>query len=372
LERSILLAASFPPALGGVETLLYETNRRLREPPLVLAPAPAFCDDVRVCPIGTSWPVRAAYRPLWLLHPSLHYTQRFLLPALRAARRRRPEVIQAGHVYLAPLANLLSRRLHIPYVAYAYGQEVWRSGARMGTAGLDWRLRGGALRLASRVLVPGRFTAGLLADWGVNAARVVSVPFGASPRPFAGPPTGSGLLSVGRLVPRKGIDMTIRALRCLPADVAYRVVGSGPDLSRLRRLAQAEGVAERVAFLGRLDAASLAREYQRCALFVQPARRTEDGQLEGYGLVHFEAAAWGRPVVAGRSGGEADVVVDGETGLLVDGTSVSAIASAVAGLLRDPARLAVMGEAGRRRVEQTHNWANAAATVDRVLAEVCQ
>jgi phosphatidyl-myo-inositol dimannoside synthase len=194
------------------------------------------------------------------------------------------------------------------------------------------------------------------------------VPYGAEPRALTSEPTGSTLLSVGRLVPRKGIDTTLRALRCLPSAVAYRVVGSGPDLERLRHLAQTLDVAERVTFLGRVDAAQLAQEYQRCAMFVQPARRT-GGELEGYGLVYFEAAAWGRAVIAGRSGGEIDAVVDGVTGVLVDGTSVEAVASAIDALLRQPERLQAMGTAGRQRVERTHNWAEAARVVDATLAE---
>ena len=365
--RSLLLAASFPPALGGVETLLYQTNRRLADPPLVVAPWPAAAPDMAVRGVRTGLASRALYRPLWRLHPTLHYTQAFLGPALQSARSWRPATIQAGHVYLAPLARLLARRLGIPYVAYAYGQEVWRGGQRMGPGAMDQRLRGGALRGASHVLVPGSFTAGLLDDWGVARERTVSVPYGAEPRPRVAPPEGSTLLSVSRLVPRKGIDMVIRALRCLPASVDYRIVGSGPDLQRLRGLAAAEGVADRVTFLGRVDAEALAAEYQRCAVFVQPARRTPNGELEGYGLVYFEAAAWARPVVAGRSGGEVDAVVDGESGLLVDGTSVSEVASAIGGLLADPERLRSMGEAGRRRVETTHNWTSAAAVVDASL-----
>jgi phosphatidylinositol alpha-1,6-mannosyltransferase len=114
----------------------------------------------------------------------------------------------------------------------------------------------------------------------------------------------------------------------------------------------------------------LAQEYQRCALFALPARRTADGQLEGYGLVYFEAAAWGRPVVAGCSGGEIDAVVDGETGLLVNGESVDQAADAIQGLLADPDRMRRMGEAGRRRVETTHNWSRAAEVVDRTLARL--
>jgi phosphatidylinositol alpha-1,6-mannosyltransferase len=125
-----------------------------------------------------------------------------------------------------------------------------------------------------------------------------------------------------------------------------------------------------VTFLGRLDDAALAREYQQCALFVLPARRTPDRQLEGYGLVYFEAAAWGRPVLAGRSGGEIDAVVDGQTGVLVDGASVNEVAAALDRLLGNKDQLRQMGEAGRRRVETSHNWSRAAAIVDQTLARL--
>ena len=95
--------------------------------------------------------------------------------------------------------------------------------------------------------------------------------------------------------------------------------------------------------------------------------------------MYFEAAAWGRPVVAGRSGGEIDAVEDGRTGVLVDGTDVSAIAGAISSLLADPQKLEALGAAGRKRVATTYNWTRAAATVfwtraaatvDAVLAEL--
>jgi phosphatidylinositol alpha-1,6-mannosyltransferase len=105
-------------------------------------------------------------------------------------------------------------------------------------------------------------------------------------------------------------------------------------------------------------------------VFVLPARRTSDGDLEGYGLVYFEAAAWGRPVIAGRSGGEVDAVVDGRTGVLVNGSSVDQVATAVASLLDDRPRLQALGAAGRQRVEISHNWACAARVVDATLAQL--
>jgi phosphatidylinositol alpha-1,6-mannosyltransferase len=221
------------------------------------------------------------------------------------------------------------------------------------------------------VVVLGSFSAGLVRRWGVADERIVAdMPFGAQPRPATPPPEGTTLLSVGRLVPRKGIDTVLRALAMLPACVTYRVVGTGPDQRRLKELACHLGVAGRVTFLGRLSEADLAEEYRRCALFVQPSRRTAEGELEGLGLVFFEAGAWGRPVVAGRSGGEVDAVVDGETGLLVDGQSVEAIAAAIQALLEDRERLRRLGDNGRRRVESSRNWQNAAARLDDLLHQL--
>jgi phosphatidylinositol alpha-1,6-mannosyltransferase len=386
--RSLLLAASFPPALGGVETLLYQTNRRLEEPPVVLAPAPVAASDMRVRAVPTDLTSRVMYRQLWAAHPSLHYTRAFLGPALRAVRDTDPAVIQAGHVYLAPLAWLLAHRLRKKFVVYAYGQEVWRGGRPMGLPALDARLRGGALRAADRVFVPGGFTARLLSDWEVAPDAIVPVPYGAEPRPVAAAHDPCTLLSVARLVPRKGIDMVIAAVarlaetargsfrrtaastEVIPGDIHYRVVGSGPDEGRLRRLASSLGMGDRVRFLGRLDDRALENEYQRCTVFVLPARRTVEGDLEGYGLVYFEAAAWGRPVIAGRSGGEVDAVVDGTTGVLVNGESPEEVACSIAALLDDRNRLEQLGAAGRRRVETSHNWTMAARVVDATLAEI--
>jgi phosphatidylinositol alpha-1,6-mannosyltransferase len=361
VTRSLLLASSFPPTRGGLETLLYQTVRRLAEPPLVLAPPPASAPDLFVRQIGTGTIGRLAYRPMWRVLPPLHYLSTFWRAAIDAARVWRPDVVQVGHVDLGLLGWLLRR----PFVVYAHGQEMVRCGSV-----IDRLLRGRVLRAASAVLVQGSFTGGLVGAWGVPAARIVQVPFGAEPRPAADPSSGSTLLAVGRLVPRKGIDTLLRALARLPATIQARIVGGGPDGPRLRQLAQELGVADRVCFLGTVDEAALQAEYRRCALFVLPTRRTPEGGLEGFGLVFFEAAAWGRPVVAGRSGGEVDAVVDGKTGRLVDGESVEELVDVIRELLDDQQQLRRLGAEGRRRVETTHNWGCAGAAVDHVLDRV--
>jgi len=103
-------------------------------------------------------------------------------------------------------------------------------------------------------------------------------------------------------------------------------------------------------------------------VFAMPWRERLGGlDVEGLGMVFLEAAACGLPVIAGRSGGSTDAVIDGENGLLVDGDSVEAVASAVADLLCDPARAAAMGERGRAWVAEAWSWESTVADLERML-----
>ena len=302
---------------------------------------------------------RLTYRPLWRLHPSLHFVQAFWRPARRAAAWR-----PASHPGWARLLRAAGLAAGSAAARAVRRVRLWSGSLADGAtdgppSALDDLLRGRRFQRADRVLVPGKFTAGLLADWHVPRKRIVSVPYGAESRPSCPPASGHTLLTVARLIPRKGIDTVIKArsATCAPT-TQYRIVGSGPDVNReLQALAAAQGVLERVHFLGRLDAEALADEYRRCTVFVLPARRMSDGDLEGYGLVYFEAAAWGRPVVAGRSGGEVDAVVDGETGLLVDGESSAQVGQAISKDCSPTRRSpAVLARLAGIRVERTHNW----------------
>lgn len=373
--RTVLFTTSFPPAAGGLERVLYETNRRLHPAPSVLAPAPASAGDMDVwaVPLRRTLPNRAAYAATWRVHPALHYLRTLLRPAARLVARERPEVLQCGHVYVAPLTWLLAARIGRPWLTYAYGQEVWRGGRMEGLPVADSVLRGGALRHADRIVVLGQFGASLLAEWGVAPQKVVSAPFGPDTRPAYSVASGQTLLSVCRLVPRKGVDMVIRALPSLMErfpELRYRIVGDGPDRSRLEAVARDAGVDDRVDFLGRVSDERLHEAYERCALFVLPSRRSEDQELEGLGLVYLEAGAHGRAVVAGTSGGEADAVVSGVTGVLVDGASAAAVEAAIGGLLADRDALARMGVAGWKRVRDETNWDRAAQTVGKALDDL--
>jgi phosphatidylinositol alpha-1,6-mannosyltransferase len=168
------------------------------------------------------------------------------------------------------------------------------------------------------------------------------------------------VVAVSRLMPRKGQDVLIRALpevrRRVPG-AALVLVGGGPSRSRLERLARQHGVPDDVVFTGSVDHAQLPAWYCVGDVFAMPCRERLGGlDVEGLGMVFLEAAACGLPVVAGRSGGSVDAVLDRETGRLVDGGSVEQVAAVLSGLLTDPAGSARMGARGREWVHKAWSW----------------
>ncbi|MFC7675782.1 glycosyltransferase family 4 protein [Mycolicibacterium sp. GCM10028919] len=168
------------------------------------------------------------------------------------------------------------------------------------------------------------------------------------------------VVCLSRLVPRKGQDMLIRALPTIRERVdgaALVIVGGGPYRETLHRLAREFGVSDHVVFTDGVPSEELAAHHAMADVFAMPCRTRGAGlDVEGLGIVFLEASATGVPVVAGRSGGAPESVRDGETGLVVDGWDVGAVAAAVGDLLADPDRAAAMGRAGRRWVVEEWQW----------------
>ncbi|WP_052401546.1 glycosyltransferase family 4 protein [Muricoccus aerilatus] len=353
----LILTQNFPPDPGGIEALMGGLARALAaggEKVLVLA------DHIRG---------RDLVEPDW---PAGIVLRRFGGP--RPLRRLRKGMAARRLLTRLPLRAVIADswkslevlpRAPVPSLVLAHGSEFPPS----PSAGKRRRIER-ALAGAGAIAPNSAFTEGLLRPYLTPAAPppvVVHLPVPPQPDPPAEARAvvaglrGEGplLLTVARLEPRKGIDAVIRALPALAArhpGLRYAVAGEGTDRARLEGLAREMGVEERVRFVGRVvDAATKAALYSGADLFAMPSRR-EGASVEGYGLVYLEAAWYGLPSLAGRDGGSAEAVRDGETGLVCDGADPAAVAEALARLLGDEELRRRLGAAAAARVRRDLNW----------------
>jgi phosphatidylinositol alpha-1,6-mannosyltransferase len=168
------------------------------------------------------------------------------------------------------------------------------------------------------------------------------------------------IVSVGRLVHRKGQDTLIEAMPEIVSsipDAHLLMIGEGPYRAYLENRAKALDVQSSVTFIGRIQYADLPRYICTGDIFVMPSRSRLAGlEVEGLGIVYLEASACGLPVIAGNSGGAPDAVLEGKTGLVVDGRSSREVAQAVIELLSDTARCKEMGANGRQWIIKEWRW----------------
>jgi len=363
----IVVANNFPgPGMGGGEVQLL---------PVLAAWVDAGADVVILAPAGVELAERARAAGAEVAPADFGLSR--AAGAVRAIREAAEAVPADSCVVVGTgyLTNLLARRAArkldgarcINIVGVMPGASAVDGGSALGVM-----LRAAADRAtiadADAVVAVSSAVRDALVSGGVPQAVVRLIPngidmqalreraaeparFGALPRPL--------VACVARLEPVKGVDVLVRAAGLL-SDATVGIVGSGSQEARLREIAVASGVADRVHFLGDGGAASLLAQADVVAV---PSR------TEGFGLVAAEASALGRPVVASRVGGLLDVVEDGVTGVLVEPEDPQALARAVSALLADPDRAAAVGEAGRERAESLFTSERMAAAYVDLVAE---
>ena len=212
--------------------------------------------------------------------------------------------------------------------------------------------------------VNSRFTASRAVALGCPEPKIVRLPVGVDTRKFVPrqtprpPGEPIRILTVGNLVPHKGIDYAIRAMAKVRAEfpnIRYHIVGDGPLRAKLAELARELNLENVVRFLGPRAQDELPGIYADADLFVLASVVGEDGAEEGQGLVFAEAQATGLPVTGTRIGGIPEAVLDGESGFLVPQRDVDALAEKILYLIRHPHLWPEMGRAGRRFVEKHYD-----------------
>jgi len=167
------------------------------------------------------------------------------------------------------------------------------------------------------------------------------------------------ILTVGRLIERKGQDKVIESLpRVMRAvsDVIYLVVGRGPKLDSLRARVKELKLEKQVRFFTDILDSELPAFYQNAELFIMPSRQLDDGDVEGFGIVYLEAALFGLPVVAANSGGCSEAVLDGQTGLLIEPGNISDLTAKIGLILQDNDLYRKMVQTSQNRANNAFRW----------------
>ena len=366
----VVATQCFPPRIGGMETLMCGLADALA----------ASGRDVTVLADGHGDAAEAGFDrdrayPV-LRFPGLKPWRRWRKARVFAAlaRGERIDAIFADSWKSAERIAGAARDAGVPLVCLAHGDDV--------TATDDRRRRRvrRTLGQVTRIAANSAATAARVEALGIPRGRIAVVNPGVTPpaepsaeargriarRLGAGRPL---LITVARLEPRKGHDRAIAALPALLRDhpeTVYAIAGAGPHRSALERLARETGVTDRVAFLGRVSDDDKAALLDAADLFVMPVREEVSARsVEGFGIAYIEAAFRSLPAVAGRSGGVADAVREGVTGLLCDGEDPDNVERVIREAIADPQRLARLGAAARETAEREFAWPVA---VERYLA----
>lgn len=348
MHRIALLTLDFPPSIGGVQQHLFELSRRIGRHYNLTVVRPLTgssqfqTEPFRVLPVPSAMP--------W------HFA--------RALATIRPHLTIVGHAHprlLLPAALLRTVR----YIALAYGNDFEAAQGKWHSRIFNRLLAG-----ASPLVTISGANARRLQNLGLPTPEIVlpaADPSRFTPSPAARP-VSPVLLTVARLVSRKGIDTVLRALPPLlelAPSLEYWIVGNGPARPELERLIRDLRLTASVRFLSKegdpVSDSELPDIYRRASIFVLPARaefHTAEGSpsVEGFGIVYLEASASGLPVVAARSRGASEAVRENETGLLVPPDDPAELTQALARLLCDDDLCQRLGRAGRRWVEREMNW----------------
>jgi phosphatidylinositol alpha-1,6-mannosyltransferase len=378
-KNVLLVAGVFPPGIGGMQQYYYHLCRTTSHHMTVLAPI--YGNDEAVDRGQPYTVVRRRFLQNETIQPSSWH--RLLYHTFTTIRSKKIDVTIYGYILIGLVGMLFKFFLHKKYIVSVHGKDLLEF---RRFPGLHWLCKV-ILRRADGVLANSQYTKQIVIDYGVDKRNIqvvypgveATLERGEKDRELIRKHNIDGkfvLLTVGRLVKRKGHDMVIRALPGILKQVpeaVYVIVGDGPERASLELAAIREGVGDKVIFAGSVNDLSLLQKYYRTAdTFIMTSRLLENkGDVEGFGIVYLEAGSCGLPSVAGRTGGVTEAVIDNVTGLLVDPLSEREITEATVRLYREPALRAELAEAAYRRAKLSFQYDQIVQKMDAFLESVC-
>ncbi|MDP3997153.1 MAG: glycosyltransferase family 4 protein [Candidatus Andersenbacteria bacterium] len=364
--KILLIAENWPPRQGGIERYLSNLATCLGQDNDVTVIAPHSVGEesssVKVITKRFFWPI---IKPAWLP---------LCIGVYRLAKKERFDVVLCGKaLFEGQIARYLKRYFQIPFVVFTYGMEIktWQSQRR------NRRKLMTVLRAVDIAAYINNETKDDLSSLGVADSKLMKLTPAVGEEFLRSVPENKVVgvlektnvakpyvLSVGRLVKRKGFDQLIEAFAQVEqtryGDWSLVVVGDGPEKTDLANMAEKNLIGKRVIFTGAIDDMYLRLLYGQAGFFALTPKNLPN-DIEGFGIVYLEAAACGLAVLATKTGGVTEAVVDGETGILVGRDNIKAITVGLERLMLDAQKRSCLGENGKRRVENDFRWSQRAS-----------
>lgn len=365
-KKILLVTNDFGPRTGGIETFVIGLLERIKGQEVIV--------------FTSAQGDTSEYDRNWLNQYGvlvIRDRSKILLPSWWVTKRAKV-IVKSHNIDVlifgaaAPLALMAPplRKLGVKkIIALTHGHEVWW--AKIFPFNLAMRRIGSSV---DHLTYLGEFTRNAIAQSltqrsasamvkiapGIDTSHFIPQPDAMQKRITLGLDDKKIIISVGRLVHRKGQDKLIQAMPAVLQKIPNAhllLVGEGPYRAHLEKLAKKLSLHKNVTFAGRILYDKLPSYLSAADLFAMPSRSRFFGlEVEGLGIVYLEASACGIPVVAGNSGGAPDAVLEGVTGLCVDGSDVNSIAKAVIDICSDAKRASNMGSAGRNWVVDQWRW----------------
>ncbi len=365
MKKVIFITNDFGPRAGGIETFIIGLIQRLPYGVTTVYTS----SQADTCDYDAGWlseyGVRIVRDPAKILLPTPRVTRRII----RILKAEGIEIVAFGAAApLAAMSYALRRAGARRIIALTHGHEVWWS--KVFPFNAVMRLIGSSTdaltylgeftrKAISASLTPAAASAMVKIAPGIDTEHFAPVD-SAALKSNLGLDAKKVIVSVGRLVHRKGQDNLIEAMSAIISEVPdahLLLVGEGPYRDHLTKLVGKYNLQSNVTFIGRIQYEDLPKYICLGEIFAMPSRSRFFGlEVEGLGIVYLEASACGLPVIAGASGGAPDAVIEGVTGVVVDGLDSAAIAVAAIEMLNNPEKSQMMGAAGREWIVAKWRW----------------
>jgi phosphatidylinositol alpha-1,6-mannosyltransferase len=366
LGRTLCITNDFGPRAGGIETFVMGLIER----------APKGSIIVYTSSQGDT----TAYDKEWLRDFGVEVIRdrsKILLPSPRVIRSvkkviARDSIKQVFFGAAAPLgvmARTLRKKGVVNIVALTHGHEVWWAKLWPFSSAISFigknvdhltYLGDFTKNEISKALSPKAKSKLIKIAPGIDTDHFAPDPTSVQLRRDLGLADKKVIVSVGRLVHRKGQDILIQSMPAVLTEhptAHVLMVGEGPYRKDLTKMVSELNLSDAVTFIGRIQYKELPRYICAGDIFVMPSRSRLAGlEVEGLGIVYLEASSCALPVIAGRSGGAPDAVDEGVTGFSVEGTSPSEVSKAIIKLFDDPIKAKAMGESGRSWIIDKWRW----------------